>query len=77
MLIAHEKDIENAEIFWEKGTDRRKYFLGQVELTDQITAARLAIWNQYWTELSCLQEEGLLELPHVPEYCKQNGHTFC
>lgn len=102
LLIAHEKDIENAEIFREKGTDRSKYFRGQVdkyrwqnygssylpselnaaylyaqlELADQITAARLAIWNQYWAELSCLQEEGLLELPYVPEYCKQNGHMF-
>lgn len=102
LLIAHEKDIENAEIFREKGTDRSKYFRGQVdkyrwqnygssylpselnaaylyaqlELANQITAARLAIWNQYWAELSCLQEEGLLELPHVPEYCKQNGHMF-
>lgn len=31
LLIAHEKDIENAEIFREKGTDRSKYFRGQVD----------------------------------------------
>ena len=31
LLIAHEKDIENAEIFREKGTDRSKYYRGQVD----------------------------------------------
>ena len=102
LLIAHEKDIENAEIFREKGTDRSKYFRGQVdkyrwqnygssylpselnaaylyaqlELADQITAARLAIWNQYREELSGLEQEGLIELPFVPEHCKHNGHMF-
>ena len=102
LLIAHEKDIDNAEIFREKGTDRSKYYRGQVdkyrwqnygssylpselnaaylyaqlELADQITVARLVVWNQYWEELSCLEKAGLIELPYVPEYCKQNGHMF-
>ena len=102
LLIAHEKDIENAEIFREKGTDRSKYFRGQVdkyrwqnygssylpselnaaylyaqlELADQITAARLSIWNQYREELSCLEQAGLIEFPFVPEHCKHNGHMF-
>ena len=102
LLIAHEKDIESAEIFREKGTDRSKYFRGQVdkyrwqnygssylpselnaaylyaqlELAEQITAARLAIWEQYREELFGLQEKGMLELPFVPDYCKQNGHMF-
>ena len=31
LLIRHEKDIEDAEIFREKGTDRSKYFRGQVD----------------------------------------------
>ncbi|ODR36094.1 dTDP-4-amino-4,6-dideoxygalactose transaminase [Eisenbergiella tayi] len=31
LLIQHEKDIEDAEIFREKGTDRSKYFRGQVD----------------------------------------------
>ncbi len=31
LLIRDEKDIENAEIFREKGTDRSKYFRGQVD----------------------------------------------
>lgn len=102
LLIQHEKDIEDAEIFREKGTDRSKYFRGQVdkyrwqnygssylpselnaaylyaqlELADQITAARLSIWNQYREELSCLEQAGLIEFPFVPEHCKHNGHMF-
>lgn len=31
LLIQHEKDIEDAEIFREKGTDRSKYYRGQVD----------------------------------------------
>lgn len=31
LLIQHEKDIENAEIIREKGTDRSKYYRGQVD----------------------------------------------
>ena len=52
------------------------YLYAQLELADQITVARLVVWNQYWEELSCLEKAGLIELPYVPEYCKQNGHMF-
>ena len=93
LLIAHEKDIENAEIFREKGTvDKYRwqnygssylpselnaaYLYAQLELADQITAARLSIWNQYREELSCLEQAGLIEFPFVPEHCKHNGHMF-
>ena len=31
LLLQHEKDIEDAEIFREKGTDRSKYYRGQVD----------------------------------------------
>ena len=31
LLIQHEKDIEDAEIFREKGTDRSKYYRGRVD----------------------------------------------
>ncbi len=31
LLIRHEKDIENAEIFREKGTNRSKFFRGQID----------------------------------------------
>ena len=32
------------------------YLYAQLELADQITAARLSIWNQYREELSCLEQ---------------------
>ena len=55
---------------------QQQVFHAQLELADQITAARLAIWNQYREELSGLEQEGLIELPFVPEHCKHNGHMF-
>ena len=102
LLIRDEKYIENAEIFREKGTDRSKFYRGQVdkyrwqnygssylpsdmnaaylyaqlELADEITAARLARWNQYKELLTPLAEEGRIELPYVPDYCEHNGHMF-
>lgn len=102
LLIAHEKDIEDAEIFREKGTDRSKFYRGQVdkyrwqnygssylpselnaaylyaqlELADEITAARLAIWNQYYERLAPLEKAGKITLPYVPEHCVHNGHMF-
>lgn len=102
LLIAHEKDIEDAEIFREKGTDRSKFYRGQVdkyrwqnygssylpselnaaylyaqlELADEITAARLAIWNQYHERLAPLEKAGKITLPYVPEHCVHNGHMF-
>ena len=102
LLIAHEKDIEDAEIFREKGTDRSKFYRGQVdkyrwqnygssylpselnaaylyaqlELADEITAARLAIWNQYYERLAPLGKAGKITLPYVPEHCVHNGHMF-
>lgn len=94
--------IEKAEIFREKGTDRSKYFRGQVdkyrwqdfgssylpselnaaylwaqlELAEEITADRLNSWNSYNEQLSELKEQGRLELPFIPEYCKHNAHMF-
>ncbi len=102
ILIRDEKHIENAEIFREKGTDRSRYFRGQVdkyrwqnygssylpselnaaylyaqlEIGEEITQARLKIWNQYWEELKELAEEGKLELPFIPEHCVHNAHMF-
>ena len=102
ILIQDEKYIENAEIYREKGTDRSKYYRGQIdkyrwqnygssylpselnaaylyaqlEMGDEITDARLKIWDQYWEELSILAEEGKIELPFVPEHCVHNAHMF-
>ncbi len=52
------------------------YLWAQIELIDEITARRVALWNQYNELLQPLRERGLLELPHVPEGCVHNGHMF-
>ncbi len=43
------------------------YLWAQIELADEITDKRLA---------RPLQEQGILELPHVPEGCVHNGHMY-
>ena len=102
LLIKHEKDIEEAEIIREKGTNRSKYFRGQIdkytwvnygssylpsdmnaaylyaqlEMADEINAARLHSWNQYYAGLKELKEAGRIELPVVPQGCVHNAHMF-
>ena len=102
ILIRDEKYIEEAEIIREKGTNRSKFFRGQIdkytwvnygssylpsdmnaaylwaqlELADEITATRLARWNQYNELLQPLKDRGIIELPFIPEGCVHNGHMY-
>ena len=102
LLIRDQKYVEEAEILREKGTNRSKFFRGQIdkytwvnygssylpsdmnaaylwaqlEMADEINQHRIDLWNQYYEELSPLQEKGLLELPTVPEGCVHNAHMF-
>ncbi len=102
LLIREPEKIEDAEILREKGTNRSKFFRGQIdkytwvnygssylpsdmnaaylwaqlEVADQITADRMRSWNLYRELLSPLAEEGILELPVVPEGCVHNAHMF-
>ena len=94
--------IERAEIIREKGTDRSRFFRGQVdkytwldigssflpselnaayllaqlERHRQITAARMARWNQYRDGLKDLADNGRLEVMHVPGDRTHNAHMF-
>ncbi|MDD6203170.1 MAG: dTDP-4-amino-4,6-dideoxygalactose transaminase [Lachnospiraceae bacterium] len=102
LLIRDEKYVEDAEIFREKGTNRSKFFRGQIdkytwvnygssylpselnaaylwaqlEMADEITEARMAIWNQYYQTLSPLADAGKIELPVIPNGCTHNAHMF-
>lgn len=102
ILINDVRFIERAEIIREKGTDRSKFFRGQVDkytwvdmgssyLQSELNAAylyaqlematvinndRLKSWNQYYEELKPLMEEGMIELPYIPEGCQHNAHMF-
>lgn len=102
LLIRDSENIEKAEIIREKGTNRSKFFRGQVdkyswvdygssylpseinaaylwaqlEVADEINQNRLETWEHYYGGLKCLAEEGKIELPYIPDYCKHNAHMF-
>ena len=102
LLIRDAKYIEDAEIYREKGTDRSKYYRGQIdkytwvnygssylpsdmnaaylyaqlEMAEEINAARLKIWNTYYEGLKELEEQGKIDLPVVPKDCIHNAHMF-
>lgn len=102
LLIKNEEEVEQAEIIREKGTNRSKFFRGQIdkytwvdagssylpselnaaylyaqlELADEINNNRLASWNRYYEGLEKLMNEGLIELPVIPEDCTHNAHMF-
>lgn len=102
ILINRPEQIEDAEIIREKGTDRSRFFRGQVdkytwvnigssflpsdinaaylmaqlEMADEINENRLQSWTRYNEGLQDLAQEGVIELPYIPEECTHNAHMF-
>lgn len=102
LLINRPEQIEDAEIIREKGTDRSRFFRGQVdkytwvnigssflpsdinaaylmaqlEMADEINENRLQSWARYNEGLQDLAQEGVIELPYIPEECAHNAHMF-
>lgn len=102
LLLQEPKYIELAEIIREKGTNRSKFFRGQVdkytwveqgssylpsdlnaaylfaqlECAEKINRNRLESWNFYYDGLKCLEKEGKIDLPTVPDECEHNAHMF-
>lgn len=102
LLIRDRERLEDAEILREKGTNRSKFYRGQIDkytwvdygssylpselnaaylaaqldVADQINAARLARWKQYYELLQPLAAEGRIDLPFVPQECTHNAHMF-
>lgn len=102
LLIRDEAHVEAAEILREKGTNRARFFRGQVdkytwvdqgssylpsdmnaaylwaqlEMAEEITADRMASFSLYRQELASLEEQGLLQLPVIPQDCRHNAHMF-
>lgn len=94
--------VERAEIIREKGTNRSRFFRGQVdkytwvdigssflpselnaayllaqlETHEQISAARMARWQQYHEGLRELETLGLLQRMHIPDDCVHNAHMY-
>ncbi|MGZ3770426.1 MAG: dTDP-4-amino-4,6-dideoxygalactose transaminase [Bdellovibrio sp.] len=52
------------------------FLLSQLEEGENITAKRLAIWNQYHVGLAELEKQGHLQRMTVPAECKSNGHIY-
>lgn len=50
--------------------------LAQLEIADEINVDRLKTWNAYKERLADLQNEGLIEMPEIPETCDFNAHMF-
>lgn len=52
------------------------YLWAQLEEADAVNERRLALWRQYYEELTPLAENGKIELPTVPKECVHNAHMF-
>ena len=52
------------------------YLYAQLQAADDINAARLHSWELYRQLLTPLEEQGLLELAHIPQDCGHNAHMF-
>jgi len=52
------------------------FLWAQLEAADSINIDRLASWQIYHTLLAPLLEQGILELPRVPDECVHNAHMF-
>jgi dTDP-4-amino-4,6-dideoxygalactose transaminase len=102
LLVNDKRLVERAEILQEKGTDRARFFRGEVdkytwvdvgsspllsdissaflwaqlEHADEITAARMQIWETYHRAFEDLEARGLARRPVVPPNCTQNAHMY-
>ena len=52
------------------------YLWGQLEIADDINAARLHSWQLYREGLAPLKEAGLIDWQTIPDGCIHNGHMF-
>ena len=52
------------------------YLWGQLEMAEEINAARMRCWELYRQLLAPLAASGAIELPSVPAGCRHNAHMF-
>lgn len=52
------------------------FLLAQMEVAEEITRRRLAIWNDYHRAFAVLEAEGMARRPVVPEGCTHNAHMY-
>ncbi|MDD5401326.1 MAG: dTDP-4-amino-4,6-dideoxygalactose transaminase [Sulfurimonas sp.] len=52
------------------------YLWGGLEKADEINDNRLSSWQKYYDKLQELENDGMIELPTIPDGCVQNAHMF-
>lgn len=52
------------------------FLYAQLEHLDEIQAKRIELWNLYYEQLKPLTEKGLIQLPDIPGYARNNAHIF-
>lgn len=52
------------------------YLSVQLEHADEIYASRMAAWERYDEALKPLGEDGIIDLPTIPEGCLHNAHMY-
>ena len=52
------------------------YLWAQLEMADEINNDRMKTWNKYYEAFRSYKEEGIIELPVIPDGCVHNAHMF-
>ncbi|MFG6394914.1 MAG: dTDP-4-amino-4,6-dideoxygalactose transaminase [Lachnospiraceae bacterium] len=52
------------------------YLWAQLQEADKINSNRLETWNQYYMSFKRLEDEGMIQLPVIPDGCIHNAHMF-
>ncbi len=52
------------------------FLYAQLEQLDDIQNKRKSIWQQYYKRLKPLADEGIIKIPHIPDYATNNAHMF-
>lgn len=52
------------------------FLWAQLESMDDIQAKRKKLWNEYYSKLVKLSEDGFVRLPDIPDYATNNAHMF-
>lgn len=51
------------------------FLYAQLEVAENITQQRLAIWNKYYAAIHLISDN-ILKLTNIPAYCEHNAHLF-
>lgn len=52
------------------------FLLAQLEHAEEITDARLAIWERYHQALEHLEQKGDIKRQTIPDHCQHNAHMY-